>query len=188
MARAGHKASVYGIEKKNQHFFIFNVVTLNVCTYICNVMGIKEHIQQNKPFVNEYHKAQINVLYTASWIGQVSAAVLKPFKISWQQFNILRILNGMAPEPASIKILTERMIDKSSNASRLVDKLRVKGLVDRQYCPTDRRKVNITLTQGGVELLKEASIRMEGYMTTYRERLTEAEAVELNRILDKMRD
>lgn len=151
-------------------------------------MGIKEDISQNKPFVSEYHKAQINVLYTASWIGQVSASVLKPFRISWQQFNILRILNGMAPEPASIKILTARMIDKSSNASRLVDKLRVKGLVDREYCPADRRKVNITLTESGSKLLEEASVKMEGYMSLYREKITVAEAVELNRILDKMRD
>jgi DNA-binding MarR family transcriptional regulator len=151
-------------------------------------MGIKENIQQRKPFVSEYHKAQINVLYTASWMGQASAAVLKPFEISWQQFNVLRILNGMAPEPASIKILTERMIDKSSNASRLVDKLRVKGLVDRQYCPADRRKVNITLTERGKHLLKKASAKMEGYMSHYSEKITEAEAAELNRILDKMRE
>jgi DNA-binding MarR family transcriptional regulator len=151
-------------------------------------MGIKEQIQQQKPFKSEYHKAHINVLYTASWIGQYAAQTLKPFKISWQQFNILRILKGKHPEPATIKELSERMIDKASNASRLVDKLRLKGLVDRTYCAEDRRRVHITLTNAGMTLLIEASKQMEHKLQNMMEEISEEEAFELNRILDKMRD
>jgi DNA-binding MarR family transcriptional regulator len=88
-------------------------------------MKIEKAINQ-KAFKNPHQKAHINVLYTASWLSQQNAKVLKPFQISWQQFNILRILRGMAPQPATVKLLTERMIDKTSNASRLVEKLKRK--------------------------------------------------------------
>ena len=88
-------------------------------------MKIEQEIQQTV-FESEYQKANINLLFTASWLNQKSAKALKPFNISWQQFNILRILRGMGDKPATIKILTERMIDKMSNASRLVEKLKQK--------------------------------------------------------------
>lgn len=151
-------------------------------------MGIKEQIKQRKPFKSEYHKAHINVLYTASWIGQYSAQALKPFKISWQQFNILRILKGRHPEPATIKELSERMIDKSSNASRLVDKLRIKGLVDRVYCSEDRRRVHITLTEAGQDILLQASEQMENKLQHLMEGLSIKEAAQLNNLLDKIRE
>ncbi|MFQ5447919.1 MAG: hypothetical protein ACE5FF_13405 [Saprospiraceae bacterium] len=90
-------------------------------------MRIEDEIKQSH-FPNEFVKAHINVLYTAVWAGLAVSQSLKSFNISHQQFNVLRILRGRYPEPASIRDLTERMIDKSSNASRLVDKLVAKGL------------------------------------------------------------
>ncbi|MCB0551511.1 MAG: MarR family transcriptional regulator [Phaeodactylibacter sp.] len=149
-------------------------------------MRIEEEINQKK-FKSVYQKAHINVLFTASWLSQNSAQMLKPFKISWQQFNILRILRGMYPEPATIKLLTERMIDKMSNASRLVEKLKQKGLVERRVCPSDRRRVDIEITEKGLQLLEDVSRVMEEGLHQRMNGLTQSEAEQLNLLLDKLR-
>ncbi len=149
-------------------------------------MRIEDAIQQKK-FVNELQKVHINVLFTATFLSQQSSTLLKPFNISWQQFNILRILRGMNPEPATVKLLTERMIDKMSNASRLVEKLKNKGLVERIACEEDRRRVNISITAKGLEVLKEASKCMEERFHTAYSGINEEEAKQLNELLDKMR-
>ncbi|MEL7220846.1 MAG: MarR family transcriptional regulator [Bacteroidota bacterium] len=126
-------------------------------------------------------------MYTSAWITQSSAAILKPYGLTWQQFNVLRILRGRHPEPATVKLLMERMIDKMSNASRLVDKLLAKGLVERVTSTSDRRRVDVSITEEGLELLGKASAKMEKGLGFYENPLTEAEAVELNRLLDKLR-
>lgn len=155
--------------------------------YLQRTMKIEEAIQQ-KRFKNVYHKAHINVLFTASWLSQQSAQALKPFNISWQQFNILRILRGMHPEPATVKVLTERMIDKMSNASRLVDKLKRKGLVERRTCPDDRRRVEIRITELGLSVLGKASKVMEADLEAKMASISPEEARRLNELLDRMRD
>ncbi len=149
-------------------------------------MKIEQEIKQKK-FNSEYQKAHINILFTASWLSQQSTHLLRPLNISWQQFNILRILRGMTPEPATVKVLTERMIDKMSNASRLVDKLNKKGLVKRVACPEDRRRVNVYITQEGLELLKKASALMENNLRERMGNISMEEAAQLNLLLDKMR-
>lgn len=149
-------------------------------------MKIEEAIQQKK-FRDEFQKAHINVLYTASWMHQRSMQALKPFNISWQQFNILRILRGMHPEPASVKLLTERMIDKMSNASRLVEKLKQKGLVERKSCKMDRRQVDVLITDKGLQLLGLASDAMDEQMNDIRDNLTPQQAEQLNVLLDTLR-
>lgn len=127
------------------------------------------------------------MLYTVAWANQLSNQALKPFELSWQQFNVLRILRGLKGEPATVKLLTERMIDKMSNASRLVDKLYKKKYVERRTCPTDRRRVDVVLTSVGLRVVSEASeainVVMEGYMSN----VSKEDAQELNRILDIMR-
>ena len=150
------------------------------------VMKIEEEIKQKK-FSSVYHKAHINVLFTASWLSQNSAQLLKPFKISWQQFNILRILRGMYPEPATVKLLTERMIDKMSNASRLVEKLKQKGLVERRVCPSDRRRVDVEITEKGLSVLEDISFIMEQEKKKKMGNLSSEEADQLNQLLDKLR-
>ena len=150
------------------------------------VMKIEEEIKQKK-FSSVYHKAHINVLFTASWLSQNSAQLLKPFKISWQQFNILRILRGMYPEPATVKLLTERMIDKMSNASRLVEKLKQKGLVERRVCPSDRRRVDVEITEKGLSVLEDISFIMEQELNQKMGNLSSEEADQLNQLLDKLR-
>lgn len=149
-------------------------------------MRIEKEIQQTV-FESEYQKANINLLFTASWLNQKSAQVLKPFNISWQQFNILRILRGMGDKPATIKTLTERMIDKMSNASRLVEKLKQKGLVERMSCPSDRRQVDILITKEGLSILDEASKAMENALSDISNNFSEEEAKTLNELLDRMR-
>ena len=146
-------------------------------------MRIEEEIKQKK-FKSEYHKAHINILFTAAWLSQHSVQLLKPFNISWQQFNVLRILRGIHPESASVKLLTERMIDKMSNASRLVEKLKRKGLVDRQICPEDRRRVDVFITDKGLDLVNQASAVMEEDLQRVMSSISREEAVALNQILD----
>lgn len=115
-------------------------------------MRIEEEIKQKK-FASEHQKLFINLMFTAGWIRAQHLKVLKPFGISPEQYNILRILRGQKGKPASVQIITERMLDKSSNVSRLVEKLRLKDLIDRKLCPEDRRQVEISITTKGLELL-----------------------------------
>lgn len=150
-------------------------------------MKIEDAIMQ-KRFKSEFHKAHINVLFTAAWLSQQTTKLLKPFNISWQQFNILRILRGMHPQPATIKQLTERMIDKMSNASRLVEKLKQKGLVERLACEHDRRRVDIVITSKGLELIDVASKVIDDSIDKDMKRISPQQALLLNDILDRLRN
>jgi len=149
-------------------------------------MNIEEEIQQ-KVFTSEHQKAVINISFTAMWMISWQNKLLKPYGISIQQFNILRILRGQHPNPAPLKLLTDRMIDKMSNTSRLVEKLRTKDLVHREVCEGNRRQVDIIITEKGLELIQELSEVMEQKMRQL-ECITNKEAGELNRILDKLRN
>lgn len=158
------------------HIFVMNTTT----------MRIEDELQQKK-FKNEYQKAHLNVLVTASKFTLETSKQLKAFNISVQQFNILRILKGKFPEPATVKELTEKMIDKMSNSSRLVEKLVQKGLVDRQSCASDRRRVDIVITQAGLKLVEEATEVVEARFSKKNMHITKAEAETLNHLLDKLR-
>jgi DNA-binding MarR family transcriptional regulator len=149
-------------------------------------MQIEQEIRQ-KAFKSPYHKAHINLMFTASWVDQHTHVALKKFGISWQQFNILRILKGMHPEPATVKLLTERMIDKMSNASRLVEKLKQKDLAYRLECPSDRRKVDVGITEKGLDLVENASAIVENRIRDCFQALSEDEARQLSDLLDKLR-
>ncbi|RME96494.1 MAG: MarR family transcriptional regulator [Bacteroidetes bacterium] len=149
-------------------------------------MKLEDAIQQ-WTFINEYQKAHLNILLTASTLNQRTTSLLKPYGLTWQQFNILRILRGQYPKPATVKLLTERMIDKMSNASRLVDKLVDKGLVKRTPCTDDRRRVDVAITDKGLVLLAEVSERLESGLNFEQGHLSEAEAIQLNELLDRFR-
>jgi len=148
-------------------------------------MELEKEIQQ-KQFQNEYQKLMVNIFYTNGWLTSLHAKFLKPYGISAQQYNLLRILRGQHPNPATINLLKERMLDKMSNASRLVEKLRLKGLAERHECPMDRRAVDVIITQKGLDLLK-ALDNVTQSMEEKLKAITEAEANEANRILDKLR-
>jgi DNA-binding MarR family transcriptional regulator len=148
-------------------------------------MEIGKEIKQSK-FRNEHQKMLINILFTSNWLSAMHAANLKPYGISTQQFNLLRILRGQHPKPASVNLLIDRMLDKNSNASRLVEKLRLKKLVERTVCPEDRRAVNVIITQKGLDLLGELD-KVEGSFMKELKNLSEKEAEQLNSLLDKLR-
>ena len=148
-------------------------------------MRIEEEIKQTKPFANPQIKAVVNLNFTASWLSGVQAEMLKPYGISIQQYNILRILRGMHPKPATVKTLIERMIDKNSNASRLVDKLLKKGLLERNACPRDRRRVDVMITEIGLDMVSEVSKALKKHKKFMN--LTDEDAIVLSDLLDKLR-
>lgn len=148
-------------------------------------MKLEDEIKQ-KEFKNEYSKAMVNMIFTSNWLATQTHDFLKKFGITSQQFNILRILRGSHPNPCTINMLRERMLDKNCDASRIVERLRLKGVLDRRTCPEDRRSVDIIITKKGLDLLaktdKEAPT-FEKIMQT----LSTAEAKQLNKLLDKLR-
>ena len=149
-------------------------------------MRIEDEIKQ-KVFVNDYAKGYVNILFTASWLSSRATKVLKNLGISVHQFNILRILRGMHPNPGSIKELTERMIDKSSNASRLVDKLIEKNLVLKAKSNDDNRRVEVVISHEGLEVLGKASDLMDVLIHSMAENISNEQAETLNILLDKLR-
>ena len=149
--------------------------------------SIEEEIKQNKKFESEHHKAEINIMFTSSWLYNRTAGRLKKHGITPEQFNVLRILRGSYPKPLMLSNVTCRMIDKSSNATRLVEKLRQKGYVKRELCETNRRQVDIVITDKGLALLAKIDNEAADWLDTLKA-ITKAEAQELNRILDKLRN
>lgn len=137
----------------------------------------------NSKFPNEHVKALINIKYTANWLNTVGNEFLNPFKISNQQYNILRILKG-ANEAVTVNMVKERMIEKSPNATRLMDKLCDKGLIERTRCENDRRVVYVKISEKGLKLLDK--IKMEEF-DNHMNSITAEEAKILNEILDKIR-
>ena len=148
-------------------------------------MRIEDEIKQ-ADFTDDFMKAVLNILVTADRLSSLTNAALKPFGVSKEQFNVLRILRGQHPNPSSLQLISERMISKSSNATRLVEKLRQKGYVERSLCPTNRRKVDILITKKGLDALEEMDPVVRSSSDDLRT-LTKAESHELNRLLDKMR-
>ncbi len=169
------------------HFrnFHINVVYFNVPTYIC-IMKIEEAIQQKK-FKSEFEKLVVNIIYTSRWLEYEEGKLFRKYDITLPQYNLLRILRGQYPEAASVNLLIERMIDKSSNASRIVETLRKKGLVDRKVCKADRRKVDVIINKKGLQVLDEATIEMSVLHENHKKALSTKEAEQLNELLDKLR-
>ncbi|MCG3167289.1 MAG: Transcriptional regulator SlyA [Bacteroidia bacterium] len=147
-------------------------------------MKLENEIFQPK-FKSEYQKAALNIIYTCNWFTSQHSAKLKPHGITQQQYNILRILRGQHPKPASIKLLKERMMDKMSDASRLVEKLRIKGLIDRKVCKADRRNVDVIINEKGLELLKSLDYLDDNFKQLIA--LNDEEVKQLNDLLDKLR-
>lgn len=175
----GLKASVFDLQP-----FGFNVVTINV--YVFKRMGIAEEIKQSN-FKSEYSKAIVNVIYTSAWLNQEHAQIFKSYQLTTPQYNILRILRGQHPDPATVNLLIDRMLDKSSNASRIVDKLEQKGLVVRKQCAQDRRAVDVFISESGLELLSNMDVEMDAWENQF-QHLSEQDAEILNDLLDKLRE
>jgi DNA-binding MarR family transcriptional regulator len=128
----------------------------------------------------------LNIMFTAGWFKSRQVELFKPFDISPQQYNILRILRG-AQDRMNMHCVKERMIDRSPNATRLTDKLIAKGLVERERCEADRRVVYVRISRKGLDLLQRIDERVRTMESDTLERITETEAAELNRMLDTWR-
>lgn len=162
-------------------------MTFNVNTLILfhQIMSIEQDIKQTN-FKSPYSKAVINIFYTNNWLQSMQVEIFKPFDLTLQQYNVLRILRGQYPNPITVIAIIERMLDKMSNASRLVDKLLAKELVIRRLCPHDRRAVDVIITEKGLDLLDELDA-LQNQWEDKLHGLTENEALKLSELLDKMR-
>jgi DNA-binding MarR family transcriptional regulator len=149
------------------------------------VMRIDEEIQSTK-FEDNYQKAVINISYTSGWLSNLIRGEFEKYNITQQQFNILRILRGQYPNPATVNLLKERMIDKMSDASRIVDRLIQKGLVSRCTNKKDRRAVDIRISDHGLEVLSKLDVEFKA-SDFLKNNLSEEEAGKLSDLLDKMR-
>jgi len=148
-------------------------------------MGIEKDIQQTN-FRNEFQKMGINIIYTAHWLNEKMSQILSTEDITQQQYNILRILRGSDTPLSTLKI-RERMLDKMSDTSRIVDRLIVKGLVEKTACVKDKRLVDITVTKKGLQLLEKLDALNE-QIDSILKGVSEKEATTMNQILDKLRE
>ena len=147
-------------------------------------MKIEEEIKQ-QIFKSAHQKALINLLYTASWLQGKQQDFFKPYKITAQQFNILRILKGQHPKSISATEIKLRMLDKNSDVSRLLDRLMAKNLISKKTCPNDKRATDVNITDEGLELLtslEKYQNELDGVLA-----INEEDALQLSQLLDKCR-
>lgn len=149
------------------------------------LMEIEQEIKQTR-FRSEYHKAIINLVFSSNWLLERIRRILDKEDITHQQYNILRILKG-SPSPLSTLQIRERMLDKMSDTSRIVERLIKKGLVEKKLCPYDKRLVDITLNNEGDQLLERLE-KVNEDIDSIASALTDEEANSLNKLLDKLRD
>jgi DNA-binding MarR family transcriptional regulator len=148
-------------------------------------MRLEEEINQEK-FRSENQKLAVNIIFTHGWLSSHQSKLFGRFDITGTQYNILRILRGQHPDPVSINVLKERMLDKMCDVSRLVERLRKKGWIERKICDEDRRRVNVSITKDGLILLE----KLDDYSESFDEllsNLSETEARKVNDLLDKLR-
>jgi DNA-binding MarR family transcriptional regulator len=147
-------------------------------------MKIEDEIKQPN-FKSPHQKAVINLIFTAGWLYGQQQNFFKPFGITSQQFNILRILKGQHPKTISATEIKSRMLDRNSDVSRLLDRLASKGLINKQTCPKDKRASDVLITKAGLDLLSELDKKQKDIDRVLA--LSEKEAEELSTLLDKLR-
>lgn len=150
-------------------------------------MNLEQSISQAK-FDSEQEKLMINVIYSANLLNLITTRLFKPFDLSPQQYNVLRILRGQKGSSIALMEIENRMLDKSSNVSRLVDKLISKDLVNRSVCSEDRRRIEILITSNGMSILKEIDTILSEMNSKLKELISDDDANQTNRILDHLRE
>lgn len=140
----------------------------------------------NSHFESDYNKVSVNIIYTYGWVNNCLKSELDRFNLTHQQYNVLRILRGQRPKPATVNLIKERMLDKMSDASRIVDRLVAKGLVERSVCQRDRRAVDIVISDKGLDILDKIKLD-EIIRDIFSKHITEQEAAQLSNLLDKLR-
>lgn len=165
-------------------------IVLNNCTFVYTIvvftMTIEEILKTSK--LSDEKRTVVNLAYTASLITEKLSETLKPFQISLQQFNVLRILRGQHGSPTNLSTIQKRMVNKMSNTTRLVDKLIEKQLVKRNICKENRRKVEIFITQKGLDLLTVIDPLISQTEQQFVKNTTTQELQTLNTLLDKLKD
>ena len=148
-------------------------------------MLLEDEIQQ-KNFKSPEQKLAVNLLFTTNWLSNHYEKFFKKSDLTVQQYNVLRILRGQFPKPCNLKCIKERMLDKMSDCSRILDKLVAKGYASRTECPDDRRSVNVVISDKGLNLLKELDFIDEATKDIFKN-LPTAQIEILNNLLDKLR-
>lgn len=148
---------------------------------------VEEHIK-TKPIKDPYHRAFLNVMFTGVWLQQQMGQILKPFDITEPQYNVLRILRGQHGDAMNLYEIQDRMIQKMSNVSRLIDKLVAKKLVTRKESKENRRRVDIAITQKGLDLLDTIEPGIEPFFKRMSKNLGKQEAAQLGLWLDDLRN
>ncbi|GAA4318017.1 MarR family transcriptional regulator [Compostibacter hankyongensis] len=150
-------------------------------------MKIEAAIRQTR-FTDNYQKMVVNFVYTGNWLRDEQVKIFKAYGILPQHYNALRILKGRYPDPVSPGEIKAVMLDKANDLTRLLDKLVQKEMVQRRLCETNRRKMDVTITPKGLKLIEELEKPLGAFTQTLKKRLTDKEAAQLSRLLDKMRD
>lgn len=161
----------------------FTFVSTNI---VLVIMKIEEVIKSTVP-LDAAKKVILNFTYTQNVIGDKFHEILKPYDISREQYNVLRILRGQKGIPANMCIIQERMLSKSSNTTRLIDKLLLKDYVTRDVCPENRRKIEVLITQKGLDILTELDPIVIEHEQLFANNLTSEELELLNTLLEKYR-
>ena len=149
-------------------------------------MKIEEILKSTVPMDNS-KKIILNIMYTQSVITENFNEVLKPYEISSEQYNVLRILRGQKGNPANMCVIQERMLAKTSNTTRLVDKLLLKEYVTRKVCPDNRRKIEVLITQKGLNVLTDLDPKVIAHEQQFAQNLNNEEIIQLNHLLEKFR-
>ena len=151
-------------------------------------MKLEVELKSTKP-LQPRQRALLNIMFTASWLDCFLSRQLRPYGLTGPQYNILRILNGSFPKGLSVLDIKSRMIDRSSNVSRLVEKLRLSGFVERIPHSEDRRMVIVHISESGKKLLNDIEqARLMDDQGALGAKLSETEALELSYLLDKFRE
>ena len=150
-------------------------------------MKIEELIKSTKPLDIE-KSVVLNILFTQNCIADKFNEILKPYELSSEQYNVLRILRGQNGKAVNMCLLQERMIARTSNTTRLVDKLLLKSLVTREICPSNRRKMEIEITQKGLNVLTELEPKVRNQEVSLAQNITNEELITLNNLLEKYRN
>lgn len=146
-----------------------------------------ENVIKSNITLSDAKKIILNIMYTQNVIADKFNEILKPYDLSSEQYNVLRILRGQKGKPANMCLIQERMIAKNSNTTRLIDKLLIKQLVTREVCPDNRRKIEVLITQKGLDLLKYLDPSVIEHEDLFAKNLTEQELLQLNILLEKYR-
>jgi len=163
--------------------FYFTFVPTNI---VLTIMKIEEVLKSTIP-LDIAKKVILNFTYTQNVIGDKFHEILKPYEISREQYNVLRILRGQKGCPANLSIIQERMLAKNSNTTRLIDKLLLKDYVTREVCPENRRKIEVLITQKGLDILTELDPIVVEHEQLFANNLTTDELEQLNILLEKYR-